>query len=121
MRVELHDPRAQPADILDQKPHFVLDLMRLLADAGVAHDRLHDLDRHHQKRRRDDDDLGFMRLLDEILEMLVQIGIKRFRRHEEHGYVLGLAGDEISLGNILDMFADIAAHAGLRLFQSLFV
>ena len=52
-----------------------------------------------------------MRLLHDIVEMFDKIRIDGFRGHEHHRDVLRLAGEQIALGNVLDMFADIGAHA----------
>ena len=53
----------------------------------------------------------YKRQLHDIVEMFVQVGIDRFRGHEEQCDVLRFAGQEIALGDILHMHADIAAHA----------
>ena len=87
--------------------------MRLLAHAGILEDRLDDLDRQHQQRRRDDDDAGAVRLVDDRLEILVDLGEDRFRRHEHEGGVLRLALDQVFFRDIADMDLDVAAE-GLR-------
>ena len=52
-----------------------------------------------------------MGLLHQFVEMLDEIGIDRFRRHKHQRHVLRLAGHEIALGDVLDMLADVGAHA----------
>ena len=88
--------------------------MRLIAHPRVAHHCLHHLDRHHQQRGRNDDDPAAVRLLHDIIEMLDEIGIERFRRHEDHREVLRLAGKQIALADVLDMLADVGAHPRQR-------
>ncbi len=56
MRLQLQDAIVEPADIVHQDAHFLLDDMRLLAHLGVAQHRLDHLDRQQQQRGRDDDD-----------------------------------------------------------------
>ena len=106
---------------LTQLADLGLDRLRLVAHARVAQDRLGDVDRHHHQRRRDDDDAGAMGLLHHVVEMLDEIGIDRLRRHEHQRDVLRLAGQKIALGDVLDVLADVGAHARLRRFARLVV
>ena len=48
--------------------------MGLIAHQRIANKGLQDLDRHEQQRGRDDEDAGAMRLLDNVIEKLVQFG-----------------------------------------------
>ena len=47
---------------------------------------------------------------DQRLELFVDLGEDRFRRHEHEGRVLRLAGDQIFLRDRLDMHFDVAAE-----------
>ena len=51
-----------------------------------------------------------MRLLHDALKVLVDLGEDRFRRHEQEGGVLRLAGQQIFLRDRLDVDLDIAAE-----------
>ena len=94
--------------------------MRFFPDPRVADNRLHDLDRHHEQGGRNDNDAALMRLLDNILEKFVEIGVKRFGRHEQNRDILGFARQEIALGDIADMSLNIDAHPCRRMFARLF-
>ena len=114
MRLELAGPLGEQAHVVDELADLGLNRLRLVAHARVAQDRLGDVDRHHQQRRRDDDDAGAMGLLHDVVEMLDKIGIDRLRGHEHQRHVLRLARQQIALGDVLHMLADVAAHARRR-------
>src|SRR6202042_2908479 len=80
--LRLAEMRVELARAFDKQPHIVheladldLDLMRLVAHARVAQDRLGDADRHHHEGRRDDDDASAMGLLHQFVELIDEIRI----------------------------------------------
>jgi hypothetical protein len=101
--VQLGRPLLQAAHIVEQPAHLGLDDAGLIAHPRIAHDRLHHLDRHHQQRGRDDQHPRLVRALHHILEMLAEIGIKRLGRHEQQRQILRFPGNQVFVGNILDM------------------
>ena len=76
---------------------------------------LHHLDGEHQQRGRHQHDLRPIGLLDHVVEAVVELGIDRFRRHEHQGGLLGLAGNEIALGDVADVAEHVLAQALRRL------
>ena len=100
---------------------LALDGLRFVLHSRVAEDRLGDVDRHHHQGRRDDDHAGAVGFLHHIVEMLDEIGIDRFRWHEHQRDVLRLAGQQIALGDVLDVLADVGAHPRLRRLSGLVV
>ena len=51
-----------------------------------------------------------MRTLHDVLEVLVQIGMDRFGRHEHQSHVLRFVGSDVFLGNVLDVKAHVGPH-----------
>ena len=49
-------------------------------------------------------------LLHDVVEAVVQVGIDRLRRHEHQGQILGLARDQIFVGDAADVPAEILAQ-----------
>ena len=84
-------------------PTSVADQVGGLAHPRVLLDLLDHLDRQHQQRRRHHHDLGAIGLLHDVVEAVVQFGIDRFRRHEHQRHVLRLAGDQVFLGDVVDV------------------
>ena len=119
MGVELRNARLQPLHLVDEMAHFGLNHMRFFPDPRVTDNRLHDLNRHHEEGWRNDNDAALVRLLNNVLEIFVKIGIKRLGWHEQHRDILGLAGQKIALRDIADMFAGIGANPRRRLFARL--
>ena len=116
MFVQIFDPVSQAADVRGQQTDFDQNFAGRLAHAGIPADLLDHLDRQHQQRRRNDDHLGAIRLLKNIVETVVQLGVDRFRRHKHQRHVLGLARDQVFVGDIADMFCDVRTHASDRKF-----
>jgi len=52
--------------------------------------------------------------LDDVLEALVDVEEDRLGRHEHEGGVLGLAGDEVAVGDVLDVLHRIAPELRFR-------
>jgi hypothetical protein len=48
---QIADPFAEPLDVLEQQSDFLLNLVRLFAHLGVAHQGLDGADRQHQNMR----------------------------------------------------------------------
>ena len=94
------------------------DLVGGLAHARILLDLLDHLDRQHQQRRRHDHDPRAIGLLHDVVEAVVQFGIDGFRRHEHQRQVLGLAGDEVFLGDVVDVLVDVLPHALRRDLRS---
>ena len=97
MALEVEHALAEAAHIVHEARHLALDEMRLLPHLHVLQDRLHGLHREHEHVGGADHDAGAVRLLHQIGEMLAEIGVDRFGRHEQDGGVLRLAGDEVAL------------------------
>ena len=112
MRLELQHPLVQPADVVHQLHDLVLDEMRLLAHAwSRSTDWITWIDSISSEGETMTSDA--VRALNDVLEALVDVREDRFRRHEHEGRVLRLAGDEIALGDVLDMLVHVAAELRL--------
>ena len=111
MLLQLDHAVLQPAHVLHHARNFGTNEVGGLAHAGVLEDLLHHLDRQHQQRRRHDDDPGAVGLLHEVVEAVIKLGIDGFRRHEHQRHVLGLAGQQVFLGNVGNVLPHVLAQA----------
>ena len=109
--LQLQHALAQAAEVVAEIEHFGADLVGGIAHARVFEDLLHHLDRQHQQRGGHQHDAGAIGLLDHVVETVVDFGIDRFRRHEHQRGVLGLAGDQIFLGDVVDVLHHVVAQA----------
>ncbi|MNI25803.1 hypothetical protein D3C73_794790 [compost metagenome] len=82
--------------------------MRLLAHPLVSQHRLDDLDRQKQQGGRDDHHAGALSLLHHRIEMLVDLGKDRFRRHEKKHGILCFAGNQVFFRDVPDMNVHIS-------------
>ena len=114
VRLQLEYALVHARDVVDQAADLGLYLARRLAHARVLLDLQDDVDGEHQMGRRDDDDFGAEGLLHDVVEAVVQVGVKRIRRHEHEREVLGLAGNEIFLRDVADVLVHVLPHAGCR-------
>ena len=115
MALQLEHAVVHARHVLDQPADLGLDLAGGLAHALLFLHLLHEVDADHEQRRRDDDDLGAERLLDDVVESFLQIGVERFRRHEHQRDVLGFAGDQIFVGDVAQVLGHVGAHPRGRL------
>ena len=121
MGFELCRALGEPARVVGELADLGAQETAPTLEARVAGKHLRHLDRHAQQRRRNDDDAPAMGLLHDVVEMLDEIGVDRFGGHEHQRDVLRFAGDQIALGDVLDVPADVGAHALLRRAARVFV
>ena len=110
MLLQIEHALAQAAEVAHQVAHFRADLVRGLAHPRVFLNLLHHLDSEHQQRGRDQHDLRAVRLLDQIIEAVVQLGVYRLRWYEHQSHVLRLARQEISFRDVGHMLGDVLAN-----------
>ena len=110
MLLQLEHALLQPLQIVHQVADLGVDLVGRLAHAGIFLDLLDHLDGEHQQRRRHDHDFRAIGLLHDVVEAVMQFRVDGFRRHEHQRQILRLARDQVFLGNVADMRADMLAQ-----------
>ncbi len=110
MPAEVADAVGEARHVVGEPGHLGLDLPRLLAHPHVAQHRLHRVEDRHHRGGRDDPHAQAERLVDHVLEIRMQRGVDRLRRHEQQRAVGGLVGDDVFGGDVLYVLEHIGAE-----------
>ena len=114
MRCQLLDPLIQPRDILQHRFHFGLDHAGGLMHARIAQDCPHRVQDQHQIVRPGHVDAPTPAFVDKLGKLQIDLGIDGFRWQKHDRAVRGLAGDDVALGDVGDMFLHICLHRPAR-------